>query len=344
MPQLTEATTAAELALCTCIACGKRNGTAVAPVGTLHSYESTPRGGWVARRVATDPADLTAPTFGCEVEVDGPGRPADLLGRPATARLYPTPEELGAIARWERRNQAHIAAQRAAHLTVDEACAVAAPRGMFLPAQDGSLRNGVEFKGQPATLRWYMANRPHLASMFKALIHGGFRAHDAGTAGLHINVGIDAFNGQDGRLSVDHIERFATLWVVNPRFTVRLSGRTHEQLRWAEFTRTLTDPVSRRQWAESIARDGYVYDHHTQCLNASHSGRIEVRTPRGTLNLATFMARVQWVAAVVEFTRDPASRPTPAGFIAYVKVNQATYPDLFTYAADRMPSRFERVA
>jgi hypothetical protein len=331
MPNPTEATTDAERAMCDCVACLKARGAAITPTAAVHGYSSIPRNGWRPRRT-TDAADLTAPTFGVELEVDGPGRPADLPGEPP----YGVPEH----DRWAARNRRHVAEVRARHLTTDEAAACANPRGHWLPSQDGSLRNGVEFKGQPATLRWYTGNRAHLAQMFRALIHGGFRAHDAGTAGLHTNIGIDAFQGADGRVDADHLYRFATLWVTNPRFTTRLSRRTHDSLRWAVFTGTLTDPAFRHEWANTIARDGYAYCDHTQALNSSHPGRLEVRSPRGTLRLDTFMATIQWVAAAVEFTRDSANRPTPADFIAYVKANRATYPDFHTYAAMRMPGRF----
>ena len=338
MPNPTEATTSAELALCSCVSCGKRNGTQAAPIGTLHAYSSTPRGGWSPRRTA-DLSDATAATYGVELETAAPSRTVDLAGAPDVPwSAGPDSPERTAHNVWAQRNRAHLDRQRAARLTVDEACAVAAPRGMWHAKHDGSV-SGPEYASQPATLAYWHAQRPALAGMFRALIHGGFRSWDSETCGAHVNIGTDTFGGD-----ADHIRRFADLLYANPRWTTRMSGRTHGQVsHWCRFD-PLGTPERREEWARSLARYGSASQDRYSVLNGHNAGRIECRIPRGTLNLSTFYAHIEWMAASVEYTRDASNRPNPSAFTAWVEARRSEYPDLYARLADRFPGRVERAA
>lgn len=344
MPE--ETISAADLALCECEACKRKRGlpSRVAP-GTIHAYSSTPRSGWVARRVGD--ADATAPTFGIELETDVPECTyRDLGGRPslphlpwgaddATRAAYAEAER--ALYAWDRRNREHHRRQRErwqaeGNMTADEAVSVAEPRGFWHPKHDGSV-TGPEFASQPATLAYWRAQRPHIVSMFRALLHGGMRSHDGDRCGMHVNIGSDAF------ADADHLGRFMALVAHNPRWSTRMAQRTNASMRsWARFDEIAT-PERRERLVNEWRRYGEASTAHSSCVNLSHRGRVEFRLPRGTLRLDRFYAKIEWVAAMIEYTRDATRATNPAAFMAWA-VASGEYPALVEHMRDRFAARF----
>jgi hypothetical protein len=227
-------------------------------------------------------------------------------------------------------------------LSAEEAVSMAAPRGLWHSKHDGSV-SGPEFASQPATLAYWRSVQPHLIGMFKALLHGGIRSHDGDTCGMHVNIGTDAFGGIEvphmrgvfrSPTRAEHIDRFATLIAANQRWTMRLSQRTHvSMMAWARFDE-LDSPVKRTNWADSIARHGYAYGSHSVVLNGGHTGRIEFRLPRGTLRFDRFMAKLEWTAAMVEFTRNPDNVVQPSAFMRWVAAG-GEYPQLLAFMRER---------
>lgn len=346
MPE--ETISPADLAMCECESCKRKAGlpSRVTP-GTIHSYSSMPRSGWVARRTS-DPADLSAPTFGIELETDVPecqyrelgGRPnMPLLSWAATVderAAYDAAQS--ALYAWDDRNTAYRRRQRAdwmaaGNMTAEEAVSVAEPRGLWHPKHDGSV-TGPEFASQPGTLAYWHEQRPHIVSMFRALLHGGMRSHDGDRCGMHVNIGTEAFG------DAEHLERWMALIAHNARWTTRMSQRTHSSQRsWASYE-PISTPERRRDIARQVFDYGYASTSHCSAVNASHSGRIEFRVPRGTLRLDRFYAKLEWVAAMVEFTRDASNATTPAAFTRWAEARAAEYPALVTYMRERFSARF----
>lgn len=344
MPE--ESVGATDYQSCTCPTCRRKAGDAAAVrSAAVHEYSYTPRGGWTARRTGAETRDgITAPTFGVELEtVLDEWRPRDLSGRPDVGYVsyYATDEERAEVARqrdayeaWARRNRAHHERQREAHgevLTAEEAAGLARPRGVWSPCHDGSV-SGPEFKSQPATIAYWRHIRPHLADMFKALLHGGIRSHDGDRAGLHINIGDDSFDG------AEHLRRFADLVYANPRWSTRVSQRTHDSVsHWCRFN--MTDPADRQRWAEQKMTYGSARGERYDVLNGANAGRVEFRLPRGTLRLDRFYAKLEWAASMVEYTRD-AARPTNVpSYIAWA-TSSGDYPELTAMLRERFPARF----
>lgn len=353
---------AADMAACECEPCKRKAGLPHAVrSAVIHSYTSTPRSGWVARRTAEETAAMAggaraAATFGVELETDvasrsvrdlpytGPNRPSPYdytLTHNDPEYLRANDAFTTAYNDWDRRNRRFRDRQRlewaeSGAITAEEAVSLAAPRGLWHAKHDGSV-SGPEFASQPATLAYWRSQRSHIATMFRSLLHGGLRSHDGDRCGLHINIGTDAFGGD-----ANHLERFAALVVANPRWSTRMSQRTHASARqWAPFATALTDPALRREWAESVARYGYASQNRYAVLNASNTGRIEFRLPRGTLRVDRFYAKVEWVAAMVEFTRDASNVPNPTAFTAWVQARRSEYPALVRFMRERFPARFE---
>ena len=291
---------------CGCEACKRRKGepTTIAH-GTIHPYTSRPSGGWRAKRNrAEDPA---APTFGVELETHILNRPSGMYA-------------------------AEAAAWRASHITAAEAVSAAEPARFWHAKHDGSV-TGPEFASQPATLAYWRRQRPALESMFKTLLHGGVRSHEGDTAGMHINIGTGAFE------SAEHLDRFLSLVITDVDWTRRMAQRS---------------PFSFRQWcapsevesshlfiARSVMAFGYCRTSNTSIVNTSHRGRIEFRAPRGTLRIDRFFAKLEWVAAMVEYTRSVQPVYTVDRFMVWA-VGSGEYPELARYFEERFNARLQR--
>jgi hypothetical protein len=346
----------ADKVACTCDPCKRKRHDAhsVRPC-TVHAYTSQPAGGWRVRRTSGErDAFVGAPAFGIELETavaeadirQLPGRP-QMPYLPWNATAAETRAYNAAATRydlWERRNRAHVQAQREAwaldNLTDEEAVSVAAPVGFWHPKHDGSV-SGPEFVSHPATLAYWRSIRPDVERMFLALTHGGLRGHDTRySCSMHVNMGTSAF------ADAGHLERFARLVAeksANRRWATRMAQRTHEQvLSWAQLDTSLYTSAQRRAaWADEVMTHGESYTSHTAALNTSHRGRIEFRVPRANLNPRRFYAKLEWVAAMVEFTRDAHNAPKPAAFCEWAEAREAEYPDLLWHMRDRFPRRFD---
>lgn len=347
MPE--ETVGAADTVTCDCEPCKRKHGHEHnVRSGVIHSYSSMPRGGWRKRYAARTEGDDSAPTFGIELETSAPfHRVTDLPNRPATPYL-PFGASDADIAEhaslmverenWRRRNTAHRARQErrwveAGNITADEAVSLSAPRGFWHAKHDGSV-SGPEFCSQPATLAYWRSQRPQLTAMFRALLHGGMRSHDGDTCGLHVNIGSDAFT--DG----DHLRRLAALLHANPRWSTRMSMRTHNSARqWASFD-VLRDEGTQAAWAAQWERFGYTTVHRYAVLNCSNAGRVEFRLPRGTLRVDRFYSQLEWTAAMVEYTRNPSNATNPSAFTRWVRAQGDAYPFLLAYMQERFAGRF----
>lgn len=382
MPRTEEHVSAAEKAVCTCDPCKRKKGLPHAVhSGVIHSYSSRPTMGWAVRRTTAELADgSTAPTFGIELETSVPDvsvRP--LPGEPMRPRrVYGdegyTDAELAAnlAARdahdeWYTRNELYRTKQYAKldaeqNLTADEAVSTALPRGLWHAKHDGSV-SGPEFASHPATLAYWRLARPHVTAMMKALLHGGMRSHDGDTCGLHVNIGTDAFTAhrtvqrtmwdgivvEEQRKDVDataaHLERFARLVTMNPRWSTRMSQRTHSSVsHWSPITGYLDADYNRERWARDIAQHGSAGQNRYCVLNAENEGRVEFRLPRGTLRVDRFYAKLEWTAAMVEYTRDGDNAVQISAFMRWCD-KSGEYPALVSFMRERFSAeRFGEVA
>lgn len=361
MPE--ETVGATDLVSCDCEPCKRKGGRAhsVEP-RTIHDYSSTPRGGWRARYTTAELSAIgdggRAPaTFGIELETDAPSyRFTDLADRPYVMALgYDANEadmrerdaQLTLRRAWDVRNNAHRVRQQRkfeaqGNMSAAEAVSMAAPRGLWHAKHDGSV-SGPEFASQPGSLTYWRAQRGHLAGMFKALLHGGMRSHDGDHCGFHVNIGTDAFNDDGGSPDAGHLARFARLVTMNKRWSVRMAQRTNASASWARFD-AFPDNAACVRWGERIREYGYDSCEHSTVLNGSHNGRIEFRLPRGTLRLDRFYAKVEWTAAMVEYTRDATCVVQPSAFMRWAEASGA-YPALTTYMRERFnAARFESEA
>lgn len=193
--------------------------------------------------------------------------------------------------------------------------------------------DGPEFASQPATLDYWRSIAGPVGSFMRTLIHGGLRAHDGGySCSMHVNIGADAF------ADAGHLARFIRVATMNPRFSTRMAQRTHSQVaQWARFD-VYPDNASCVMHAEAFVRNGYSYTGHGAAVNLENAGRVEFRVPRGTLRLDRFMAKLEWVAAMVEYART-ATRVSVGGFVAWTMAHRADYPEFVAMMAELTPGR-----
>ncbi|MFN8630245.1 MAG: hypothetical protein U0838_07965 [Chloroflexota bacterium] len=200
-------------------------------------------------------------------------------------------------------------ARGSAALTGEELVATASPRGFWHSQHDGSV-SGPEFASQPADLATWRANRAHIAAFMRTAVHGGWRSHDGlESCSMHVNIGGDAF------ADAAHLAKFIRLATMNPRWSTRLAQRRTS--RSPHGPRSPVSQTTPRVAARCRVHEQRVRVHgHAAAVNLENHGRVEFRVPRGTLRVDRFMGKLEWVAAMVEYSRSAsrvARRLLPVG-------------------------------
>ena len=209
---------------------------------------------------------------------------------------------------------------------------------------DGSLQCGFEVVTHPMSHDFYK-NEAH---DFWTVIEGlrtdyKVKSWDTQTCGLHIHISRTGFtNGS-------HMHRFLNLVYSNQELYEALAGRSSDQ--WAKFS-----DVIEREYARDSEGCRIVDVHNDYIINIKRSFKnklddnrrsdrysavntlnretLELRIFRGTVNGNTIKAHLDLAHASVEYTRVmsvPQVRDgalSPSNFVAYIKANEALYPEL----------------
>lgn len=220
------------------------------------------------------------------------------------------------------------------------------PKNLWFSKRDGSV-SGPEFVSHPATLTYWRKHTKALDEMFRMLIHAGYRSHDNDRCGMHISISKTAFENRG------HLYRFLTLLHASPTWSLKLSQRSKESAtRWASLDHCrlaadrslIADQMCNTgMWGSGPMTDqspvgqwGHTSDRYT-ALNAPYrQQRFEFRLPRGTLRLDRFFKNLEWVVAMVEYTRTAATGDcNPAKFMPWVEENRDQYPNLLAFMVER---------
>jgi hypothetical protein len=216
-------------------------------------------------------------------------------------------------------------------LTNQYAAGMRRPDRFWVAKRDGSV-SGPEFASYPATMGYWKSHYDDFAEMFRMLVHAGFRSHDGGNAGMHVNVSKVAFN--DG----SHLARFMHLVHYSHNWSLIMSQRTNGQAgQWCGLNEwnTYSEMLYR---ADAVMSDGRYYSNKYSAVNTPvGEARVEFRLPRGTLRIDRFFKNLEWTAGMVEFTRGMASHieAVPENFMSWVEDNVSTYPNLFSFLNER---------
>ena len=161
--------------------------------------------------------------------------------------------------------------------------------------RDGSLEdNGVEFVSQPMTPLYHLTGGiwEYVTKVVRE--HGG-KSYDAGTCGLHIHISRAFFRDHDAVYRLDRLfHRFREQMV-------KFSRRTPSQLgHWCRLGDEHDDlvkieDVRRRKeaWSEKKYWAG-----RYECVNDTNNATVEIRLWRGTLNMQTLRATIEFTTGL----------------------------------------------
>lgn len=178
--------------------------------------------------------------------------------------------------------------------------------------EDGSLNNGFEIITAPATLAIHKQVWTTLLTHEMAMNH--LRSHDTSTCGLHVHVSKAGLT----QLTIGKILVFVNSPETRPHI-IKLARRD-------KFYNNEYEP-------KKVSQGGKLNIYRYEAVNLQNAATIEFRVFRGTLNLGTLLATIQFCHALCHWAgvtsiRDIESWPR---FWSYVEQNRKMYAELVAY-------------
>lgn len=178
---------------------------------------------------------------------------------------------------------------------LNDVCAVMGDRVFF--EYDCSLSNavgkGFEMITQPHTVEEFY-NVPW-AECFEAIKRYGWSAHDAGTCGLHVHFSREMF-GEDADTQDDNIAKLIQFFELYYEDIVKVSRRTLGSDGNVYYAQKCGHKGKSKikEYAKG-KRCG-----HYSAINIGNADTVEIRIMRGTLNVETFMACIDFLLTIVK--------------------------------------------
>jgi hypothetical protein len=201
-------------------------------------------------------------------------------------------------------------------------------------AETDSSVEGIEFISQPATLdawRGYFGAR--MFDYLSDLRSRGYRAASV-ECGAHVHVSRLAFESRR------HLATFAAFFVYNPDFTLAISGRDSLD-QWASTKKWSSERGESLRDAVGGYRRGY-RDRY-RAVNLTPTNTVEIRIWAGTDDFARTLGSIEFVAALIEFTRGMSSGDVLAGglvadsFVSWLA--DSDQRDRYRYAVELVEDR-----
>lgn len=191
---------------------------------------------------------------------------------------------------------------------------------------DGTIFNnsgviqGVEIVSHPMTYKW-LKTHPEVWNNILSLRKKGLRSYSTDSCGMHIHLSKSYFTR-------DHLYKFMKMIYGFPDFNKLVSQRTYSQLNnWA----SLEDTEDLRQ----KAKDKYWYRKFT-AVNLCNDDTVEVRIFRGVLGKLSFWKNVEYVQAMIDFTKKTKIRNlTVENFLQFVWHKKAEFPNLYKWLVQK---------
>ena len=210
---------------------------------------------------------------------------------------------------------------------------------------EGDVCDEAEIVSHPATYK-YLKGHPELWNNVLAYRQRGVVSYKTGTCGIHIHL-------SRGYFTIEHLNRFLQMIYCQSSFTYLISQRNSEALsQWANLYdgHHNNKRYTRSAITEKVQRGGYGQDRY-EAVNLSNYRTIELRLFRGTLNQTAFWKNIEYVQALVEFTKNTKNKLTLSKFLNYVAENKDAYNNLqrwivkrrATLVADKEPRTFKKV-
>lgn len=162
-------------------------------------------------------------------------------------------------------------------------------------SHDGSLTNGFEIITMPATNAYHHSIRHTYDEMVAQLKEMGYHSHNTSTCGIHVHFN-RSFFGDDEEESVSKllylVEKFWDEIVVFSRRDYRSLDR---------YAKKMDIPADEfvDEWDKSGNHDGHYY-----AVNITNRDTIELRMFRGTLNMDSYMAILDFVDRLARAAKD----------------------------------------
>ena len=160
---------------------------------------------------------------------------------------------------------------------------------------DSSLSNGFEVISQPATaLQWLHGDVGRALRRFHTHMVDNGATFDHPNVGAHVHVSRTIFG--NGRGDSNHLSRFVIFGTHNEQFMRALSGRGHHDS-YAHLNKYEPKTLHR---AIKQGRD----DRSRWCNLTNDHGTIEIRLFRGSDNFTDYLAYIDMVRALANYTRE----------------------------------------
>jgi hypothetical protein len=185
--------------------------------------------------------------------------------------------------------------------------------------EDGSLNDGFEIVSHPIAFNVWKTGI--IDEIFQMTKHG-LRSHETRTCGLHLSLSRRAFDR-------GHLYRFSRFIYFNPHFVGKFSRRKLSRLlMWGNPFYSYLDNENPTDVRSNIEGSNYKKFYFVNCIgNALYStrslalnhrndrgtalnlprGRVEFRSPRGTLKKETFYANIEFAQSLYEFTQETSA-------------------------------------
>lgn len=161
---------------------------------------------------------------------------------------------------------------------------------------DGSLDDGFEIVTHPLSFDYHM-NEMNWEEILNDLRYKGMRSHDVGTCGIRVHISRRGF-GDTEEEQDENVSKLLAIVERNWDEFVKFSRRTKGQLaRWAasycNFLEVDPKRVCEKELLTTAKRTGRYF-----AVNLENTHTVELRLFRGTLNINTFKATIQFVKAI----------------------------------------------
>lgn len=151
---------------------------------------------------------------------------------------------------------------------------------------DGSLREGFEIITQPATLKYHTSIKGVYEKMFEFLLKKGYLSHDTATCGIHIHFNRNFYEENEELYITRLLYLVDKFWDEIVRFSRRNQRRLDRYSKKVDI-----NPKDYYKWSNKSGN----HDYHYYAVNLANENTIEFRMFKGSLNINTFMATLQFV-------------------------------------------------
>lgn len=182
---------------------------------------------------------------------------------------------------------------------------------LFYYKEDGSLNYGFECVSHPATIDYWLENKDKIKEAFDYLVSKGYRSHETTTCGFHIHMN-RSYLGSTKEKQDEVISKILLILESFRKQVERFSRR--KDYHWSHF---LSDGAVENSYIaerEDIKNTKVIDKVKKQItsryavLNLNNTNTIELRVLRGTLNIETFMAGLQFFKNIVDIAKSKTQK------------------------------------